>query len=1162
MPVSYGASKAILLIEPVGQPLRLPYEASYPSYKDTTPLGSLKIAPRVSKMHSYIQLLSTPTADTAGTAMILDVGQKRYMFGNIHEGLQRICIQRGSRLAKTTQIFVTGKTEWKNLGGLFGIILTIADATTGALQSAAESAKAKNVSEISKATAAKSEKSIKQDAEKAKIFSDAGLNPEDYIASPKNHGEPQVTRPTLTIHGGRNLTHTIATGRRFIFRKGMPIDVDEHVETESHTFTDDGRDPDWADDSIQVWKLPIEPSEEQYTAEISPSPPRKRAFDEFAGVDRPSRRNEEASISHSLTAEGVVCNDDELRKHVVSEMFNSQWRLDALIESPLKDVTMPALTWIRDPTTNKLERYYPPKEGPIPDIVVLVRQPWPGALVEKLPPTKPSVAAMSYIVRHYSQRGKFLPEKAKALNVHQLIFQALQNGATVKSQDGITVTPEMVLEPTRFGGGFAVVDLPSVSYVHNLLNRPEWTTPRIMDGLQAIIWNLGPGVAGDPALRAFIQQHDKLRHIVAAPDISPNYIALDSTAALVIRLNQIDSQRYPIPIHSNIAPLLSPCKGASKQESPGYIEAVRDYQLQLEPRLQVQEPPTKQPFLDTRRVLELAPKEVLQLAQDARSDIASRRLTDEPAGHNLPSQDAEIICLGTGSSAPSRYRNVSGTLLRVPGCGTYLFDCGEGTLGQLRRLYTPVALRAVLRDLKMIWISHMHADHHLGTASVIKTWYEANDGPANQSPDLDPVREEPIDLVKFLQQDRKLFVFGGIHIGRWLEEYSSVEDIGYSRLVCITTKPDKSPYSQDYSYIEWRGAQVGFQTRDESINEAMKRATGLANLATCYVDHCLGAQAISVKFPTGFKFSYSGDCRPSSRFVQMGRGSTVLVHEATFDDQMQNDAEAKKHSTMSEAVGVAQAMGAKRLILTHFSQRYQKIPDLSALDKIEVRFDDAEISSNEAEAVDVLDDPELMGIVTGSDQQTAEHQAVTPPRTKTGASVRSTPNTSHPSPASRNYDLKIAIAFDFLRVRVGDIADLEKFMPSLQRLFQISEAEEKAKAYDRPSAAAQRKKEEEKEKRKELRENQIGERREAKEQKGRKKRERRENFQPADNEVGGERSVGQSKAAGVDNRKPSSRRRWLDANGKEERMRMSEFCGGEEVTLGHTPSPEADPTAP
>ena len=83
---------------------------------------------------------------------------------------------------------------------------------------------------------------------------------------------------------------------------------------------------------------------------------------------------------------------------------------------------------------------------------------------------------------------------------------------------------------------------------------------------------------------------------------------------------------------------------------------------------------------------------------------------------------------------------------------------------------------------------------------------------------------------------------------------------------------------------------------------------------------------MSLTFPTGFKFSYSGDCRPCEEFVRIGNGSTVLLHEATFDDELRGDAEAKKHSTTSEAIGVGMAMGARRIILTHFSQRYQKIP--------------------------------------------------------------------------------------------------------------------------------------------------------------------------------------------------------------------------------------------
>ncbi|KAL8639899.1 MAG: hypothetical protein Q9228_003125 [Teloschistes exilis] len=1017
-------------------------------------------------MHSYIQLLSTPTADTAGTALILDVGLKRYIFGNIHEGLQRVYIQRNSRLAKTSEIFISGTNEWKNLGGLFGVILNIADATASAVQSATENTSARNKAEESlKQSNAKSAKQAKQDAERARIFLEAGVDPKTLVQNSGKDTDPQTFRPTLTIHGGRNLTHTIATARRFIFRKGMSVVVNELAETDEHASIDPGRDPDWTDDCIQVWKLPIEPSFKTDTGTQSPETSRKRSFDEFVGVDSSLPGNTEALISHPVTDNPPSMTGDELRRSVVSSMFGSNWRVDALFETPLKDVKLPAQLWTKNPETKKLERYHLPIDAPKPDINVLVRKPWPGALVDKLPPAKPSRIAMSYIVRHYPQRGKFLPARAQALNVHPIIFSALQKGTTVKSQSGITVTPEMVMEPSRTGGGFAVVDLPSVEYLHSLLRRPEWQDSRIMDGLQAIVWNLGYGVAGNPALHAFIQQHDTLKHIVAAPDVSPNYISLDSSASLIIRLHQLDSQRYPIPIHSNVSPLLPPSRKSSGEQSAGYIVAVRDYHLQLEAKLEEREAATKEPFLDTRRVLELASKEVLELAQDVKSKIASADAADESANRSSPGEDAEIICLGTGSSAPSKYRNVSATLLRVPGCGTYLFDCGEGTLGQLRRLYTPAELEDVLRDLKMIWISHMHADHHLGTTSVIKAWYEVTNGLADRSRHVCDGDGSEEDLMKILQQDKRLFVFAGHQMIHWLEEYSSVEDFGYSKLIAIETMGRRSLPDANRSYMKWRNVALGLNSSDRRIDIAIRQATGTKNIVTCHVDHCHDAQAISVTFPSGFKLSYSGDCRPSSQLVQIGKGSTVLVHEATFDDAMQADADAKKHSTMSEAIGVALAMGAKSLLLTHFSQRYQKIPELATLSRDRVKFIDPRASVREA---DVPDGPEVMDHDVQENGQPIQEEAPLPPEVETSTT---TPYISGALPLQkpRNmHDLKIAIAFDLLRIRVGDIAHLEKFVPVFQRLFEISEQEGQVRAASQSDAVAQRNRDGQKQKRKEL----------------------------------------------------------------------------------------------
>ena len=53
-----------------------------------------------------------------------------------------------------------------------------------------------------------------------------------------------------------------------------------------------------------------------------------------------------------------------------------------------------------------------------------------------------------------------------------------------------------------------------------------------------------------------------------------------------------------------------------------------------------------------------------------------------------------------------------------------LLDCGEGTWGQLARMYgddddTTRGVWEVLRDLRCIFVSHMHGDHHLGLRYIL-----------------------------------------------------------------------------------------------------------------------------------------------------------------------------------------------------------------------------------------------------------------------------------------------------------------------------------------------------------------------------------------------------------------------------------------------------------
>ena len=65
----------------------------------------------------------------------------------------------------------------------------------------------------------------------------------------------------------------------------------------------------------------------------------------------------------------------------------------------------------------------------------------------------------------------------------------------------------------------------------------------------------------------------------------------------------------------------------------------------------------------------------------------------------------------------------------------------------------------------------------------------------------------------------------------------------------------------------------------------------------------------------------------------------MLVHEATFEDGMEEDAVKKRHSTVGEAVKVGTDAGAYRTVLTHFSQRYPKVPVFKGGQRVGVAFD-------------------------------------------------------------------------------------------------------------------------------------------------------------------------------------------------------------------------------
>jgi ribonuclease BN (tRNA processing enzyme) len=92
-------------------------------------------------------------------------------------------------------------------------------------------------------------------------------------------------------------------------------------------------------------------------------------------------------------------------------------------------------------------------------------------------------------------------------------------------------------------------------------------------------------------------------------------------------------------------------------------------------------------------------------------------------------------------------------------------------------------------------------------------------------------------------------------------------------------------------------------------------------VVTIPVDHPGEASACKIVID-GFTFVYSGDTMYSKDLATLAKDADLIVHECTFENDQKENAKEKRHSTLGDALRVFRESNPKRMILTHFSQRY------------------------------------------------------------------------------------------------------------------------------------------------------------------------------------------------------------------------------------------------
>ena len=271
-----------------------------------------------------------------------------------------------------------------------------------------------------------------------------------------------------------------------------------------------------------------------------------------------------------------------------------------------------------------------------------------------------------------------------------------------------------------------------------------------------------------------------------------------------------------------------------------------------------------------------------------------------------------IIFLGTAGSVPTQKRSLPSMVIQRKG-EQIMFDCGEGVQRQIIRAKT-----GFHKKMK-VFISHMHGDHVLGLPGLLQTMAMLDRqkkldiyGPPGIKRFLEDVRETVQFVLTFPVEIHEIYEVGVV----CKEQEYTVQAVRANHVI-----PNVA-----YAFVE--------KPRPGKFYPEKAKALGVSegpfwsklqhgHKVTLPDGRVVKPEEVTGVPRTGRKIVYTGDTRPFKGFAKFAANADLLIHDATFDEELTERAEEDGHSTPSQAARDAKKAKVKRLILTHISARYE-----------------------------------------------------------------------------------------------------------------------------------------------------------------------------------------------------------------------------------------------
>ena len=291
-------------------------------------------------------------------------------------------------------------------------------------------------------------------------------------------------------------------------------------------------------------------------------------------------------------------------------------------------------------------------------------------------------------------------------------------------------------------------------------------------------------------------------------------------------------------------------------------------------------------------------------------------------------EELKVIILGSGSIVPTPTRNHAAIWIRH-GQDILLWDCGEGTQLQLQKAGLS------FMNIDKIFITHWHADHFAGLIGLLETF------------DLEG-REEKLQIIG-PQANKYYNIISNLHQGS-PEFEIEIKDIDFE------TPREQVIINEKYYKIKCVPANHNIPAVAYALEEKDRWNIDMEKAAKYNISAGPILRKIKkegfIKYKgkiiklkdianlnKGRKIVYSGDTAPSTLKEDLAENATVLIHDSTFLNKS-----SEHHSTVKEAASIGKRAEVEKLVLTHYSRRYE---DLSRLKKIALNiYDNIELASD------------------------------------------------------------------------------------------------------------------------------------------------------------------------------------------------------------------------